>query len=116
MVFQNQQNYYDAISQSTEATNSGIFIEFMLNEILSSLINRQGTELNTSGTVNDLVNDTVKQLLDNPKITLDELAVALNKSRRTVTRIIKGLRESGKIQRVGSDKTGHWMVNKDLVY
>lgn len=42
IVFQNQQNYYDAISQSSIATDCGVFIEFMLQEILTTLKNRQG--------------------------------------------------------------------------
>lgn len=41
MVFANQQAYYNAINQSTDAVNSGIFIEFMLQEIYNTLKNRQ---------------------------------------------------------------------------
>jgi len=113
IVFQNQQQYYDAISRSTTATDCGIFIEFMLEEILTTLKKRQGLALKTktSGTVNGTVNDTVNLIKANPKITMDELAMNLNKSRRTVTRIIKKLQDEGIISRVGSDKTGHWAVN-----
>lgn len=42
MVFANQQAYYDAINQSTDAVNSGIFIDFMLQEIYETLKKRQG--------------------------------------------------------------------------
>jgi len=112
IVFQNQQQYYDAISRSTTATDSGIFIEFMLEEILTTLKKRQGLALKTemSDTANDIVNDTVNLIKANPKITMDELALSLNKSRRTVTRIIKKLQDESTISRVGSDKTGHWVV------
>lgn len=41
MVFKNQQLYYKAINDSTSATDCGIFVEFMLGEILSALKNRQ---------------------------------------------------------------------------
>lgn len=41
IVFQNQLQYYKAISRSTKASNSGIFIEFMLQEILTTLKKRQ---------------------------------------------------------------------------
>lgn len=97
---------------STTATDSGIFIEFMLEEILTTLKKRQGLALKTemSDTVNDIVNDTVNLIKANPKITMDEFAMSLNKSRRTVTRIIKKLQNEGIISRVGSDKTGHWVV------
>lgn len=58
----------------------------------------------------DTVNGTVKMIKENPKITLDELAEAIGKSRRTVARQIKQLQEDRVIRRVGSDKTGYWEV------
>jgi len=54
MVYQNQQHYYEAIQQSTQATDSGIFVAFMLEEILATLKKRQGEVLND--TVNVGVN------------------------------------------------------------
>ena len=232
IVFQNQQQYYEAISRSTRTSDSAHFIEFMLEEILTTLRKRQGVALkrenfdsnddtvsdtvsiipaddqqkitnvtvnslvqqpiyqeiegNENGTVNekisdtvtenatrsadntsddtviqnindtvsdtvkteisepdstnhneistpsnddtvfdtvfqnhadssnwspgDTANDTVSIIKSNPRITLDELALRLNKSRRTVTRTIKKLQEDGIISRVGSDKTGYWDV------
>lgn len=112
IVFQNQQQYYDAIRQSSDAKDSSIFIEFMLDEILTTLKKRQGValETNKSGTVNDTVNGTVKLIRLNPKITLEELAEKLNKSRRTISRTIKKLQEDGIISRIGSDKSGYWQV------
>jgi len=108
MIFQNQQQYYDAIAQSTKAADCGCFIEYMLNEIYTTLQKREGIELekDTIGTAND----TVKLIKANPKITFDELAMKLNKSRRTVTRIIKKLQDEGIISRIGSDKAGYWQV------
>ena len=38
MVYSNQQLYYDAITASTNAGQSGPFIDFMLNEIYKTLI------------------------------------------------------------------------------
>ncbi|MDH4201155.1 MAG: winged helix-turn-helix transcriptional regulator [Spirochaetia bacterium] len=84
----------------------------MLHEILSTLQKRQGKLLSEDiyDTVNDTVNDTVSLIKANPKITIDELAVKLQKSRRTITRVIKKLQEEGIISRIGSDKAGHWQV------
>lgn len=45
-----------------------------------------------------------------PFVTADELADLLGVSRRTVLRAIAKLRQEGRIARVGSDKTGHWVV------
>ncbi len=116
MVFQNQQKYYDVIAQSTNAADCGLFIEFMLNEILSTLKKRQGEPLrkDTRDTVNDTVNGIVNLIKADPKITLDELARRLNKSRRTITRNIKKLQDEGIISRTGSDKTGYWQVKGEL--
>jgi len=113
IVFKNQQQYYEAINRSTNATDCGFFIEFMLEEILVTLKKRQGKQVDSTalGTVNDTVNDTVNVIKANPEITIDTLALKLNKSRRTITRIIKKLQEDGIVFRVGSDKTGYWQVN-----
>ncbi len=112
MVFQNQQKYYDAIGQSTNSGDCGVFIEFMLNEILSTLQKRQGEPLRKDNhdTVNDTVNGIVNLIKSDPKITLDDIALRLNKSRRTITRNIKQLQDKEIIFRIGSDKTGYWQV------
>ena len=47
---------------------------------------------------------------DNPAATYDELAVLLDIPRRTVSREIKRLRESGEISREGAKKNGRWVV------
>jgi Fic family protein len=113
IVFQNQQRYYEAINQSTNATDCILFIEFMLEEILITLKNRQGKplEIEVDGTVSGTASDTVNLIKANPKITIDELTLKLSKSRRTMTRTIKKLQDEGIISRIGSDKTGCWRVN-----
>lgn len=50
------------------------------------------------------VNDTVKLIKLNLRITLDELALKLNKHRRTISKVIKKLQLDGAISRIGSDK------------
>ncbi|MFR9640920.1 MAG: Fic family protein [Rikenellaceae bacterium] len=63
-------------------------------------------------TVNDTVNLVLQAITDNNKITLNELAKVTNKSRSTVAREVKRLKEEGKISRVGSDKTGSWVITE----
>ncbi|MCX8481825.1 MAG: Fic family protein [Sediminibacterium sp.] len=68
----------------------------------------------------DTVNDTVKLQIDtvfslikeDNKITANEISDRLKLSLSTVRRKIKELRENGKIQRIGSDKTGFWEITK----
>ena len=59
----------------------------------------------------DTVNDTLFSLIEqNNKITAAEIGERLKISLSTVKRRLKTLRESGKIERVGSDKTGWWKI------
>ena len=84
-------------------------------EILTTLKKRRGGPLKTEGIgiVNVTVNDTVKLIEADQRITIDELALKLNKSRRTITRIIKKMQEYGVVSRIGSDKTGYWQVKDE---
>lgn len=55
--------------------------------------------------------DSVYQLLkENPTQTREELAKHLNKTVRTIQRALDKLSEAGKINRIGSNKTGYWEV------
>jgi fido (protein-threonine AMPylation protein) len=59
----------------------------------------------------DMVNDTVFSLIkQNNKFTANEMSERLKISLSTVRRKIKELRDNGKIERVGSDKTGLWKI------
>ena len=49
-------------------------------------------------------------LKENPSLTQVELAEMMDKSRRTIQEIIKHLLEEGLIERIGSKKTGSWIV------
>lgn len=68
-------------------------------------------------TVNDTVNDIVKNeimnlMKNNPRITITDIAKALNISRPTATRKIKEVKIDNYIYRIGSDKKGSWIVNE----
>ena len=136
MVYSNQQQYYDAITASTNAGQSGPFVDFMLGEILKTLSNHQGEPLPVSsdgispfdkefdikfgeefgikfGTkfgIND------KQLLimlyANPTLSASEIAEKTGMSQRGVEKQLKRLKELGVISRQGSRKTGQWTINK----
>ncbi len=80
---------------------------------------------NKSDHVNDYVNDyvnaydlteeealLVQEIIGNASITYDELALKLSKSKSSITRSIKHLKEIGLISRTGSDKTGSWIISE----
>ena len=126
MVYANQQRYYDAITASTNAGQSGPFIDFMLNEIYKILKEHQGEPLpkklhdKVPKKVADKVADKVANksaqkvlllLYENGHLTRDELSTLTGLSLGGIKKIINSLRESGLIERVGSNKTGFWKVN-----
>ena len=61
----------------------------------------------------DTVNDTVFSLImQNNKITANEISERLKMSLSTIRRKIKALKISGKIERIGGDKTGYWRITE----
>lgn len=49
----------------------------------------------------------------NTQITIKELAEQLNLSTRAIEKIISKLKTENHIERIGSDKGGHWEVIED---
>ncbi len=88
------------------------------NELKNRYLHISSPSIATSDTVNETVsntvNDTVNIILEsmraNHNITMDQLGTLCKKSRATVARTIKQLKEKGQIRRIGSDKTGYWEV------
>lgn len=119
MVYSNQQAYYDAISESTRVADSGVFIDFMLNEILQTLKTHQGKELSE---VTDKVADKVADKVTDKKnlirsmlrkdgtLTIPQLSDKLHMSESGVKKIIASLKSTNLIKREGSNKSGIWVV------
>lgn len=94
-------------------------ILFLSNLLLKGNFSLKNREMHIlADTVNDTVkpqidtvNDTVFSLIkqDN-EITAKEISERLKLSLSTAKRKIKDLKDSGKIERIGSDKTGHWKL------
>ncbi len=53
---------------------------------------------------------TLRLIGKSPTITIEEMAEALRFSRAGIEKIIKRLKDEGRLKRVGSDKGGHWEV------
>ena len=96
VVLYNKNYYYDSL-KSADGTQPSIYPD-------------------TDVSVNVSVNPSEKALLDvvatNNNITVIELADRLNVTERTIYRTIKGLRERGLLERVGSDKNDYWKIAK----
>ncbi len=109
---------YEDLSRGIYRTEK-FLIHFLSNLLLNGNFSLKNREMHIlADTVNDTVkpqidtvNDTVFSLIkqDN-KITAKEISERLKMSLSTVRRKIKDLKDHGKIERIGSDKTGHWII------
>ena len=118
VIKEHQTQYYQALEQADEQANSTPFIQFMLTAIGQTL--RQNAPANAP--VNAPANAPVKiaglktpeailtLLQDEPQLTRQQLAHSLGKDLRTIARALVKLQQTGKLRRIGSDKTGHWEV------
>ena len=76
----------------------------------------QGKHIIDNGDINGNINgDTekvFKLLYQKRDITAKEMGAVLGFSTRKISRIIKELKDKGKITRIGSNKTGYWKINE----
>ncbi len=93
---------------------------FFANLLLGEKNELKNRDLHVKITSNDTVNDTVKlspsqhkvfeALKERPDATAKEVAKHVGVSEITVRRALSVLKSAGLIERIGSDKTGHWLV------
>lgn len=76
-------------------------------------------ETNSSHSIEIVLNKThkkiIKLLMSDSSLTTNNLANLLNLSVSTIVKSIRYLRDNNVIYRVGSDKTGTWHVNLDII-
>ena len=102
-----QEEYYKAIEDSTEESESTIFIEFMLEMILKAIDDTKKSNLKSN-----LKSDQKALFLikENKNITIKELCEIMSMSESGVKKVIKKLKDEKKLIRVGSLKAGHWEI------
>ena len=87
--------------------------EFAVSDGFQTIIRRvRGGEEpsgKTSGKTSGLILDMIRR---QPEITIPEMAEALGKSTRAIEMQLAKLRKSGKVQRVGPAKGGHWEITE----
>ena len=66
--------------------------------------------VHVNGPINGASLQVLRIMTESPKSSLDDIAEKIGRTRKTVQRAIKELKESGYIKRVGSRKSGHWEV------
>jgi fido (protein-threonine AMPylation protein) len=113
LVRANYSNYTKGVFETTE------YLELFLRNLLLNednvLSNREMhiryEEIKGNEKDNSERETLVLEILKaNPEITLDEVAVKISKSVRTVKIAVKKLQEIGKLKRIGAKKSGKWKV------
>jgi len=113
MVYANQQGYYQAINLSTQKNDSGIFVDFMLEEI-SRTLNRHLNTSNVGVIVGANVGVKILEYIRlHPGCRANAIAEAIGTTTRTVERHIRQLREQGKIEFRGVPKTGGYNIRRE---
>lgn len=108
MIRERQEEYYRVLNAANTAGESTVFVEFMLEAIRDLL-----SELaeNETGRGSDSVEDKLLVLLQqDEKHSAKSLSLELGISERQVQRILRGLKASGVIGRVGANRNGKWVV------
>jgi len=108
---------YENLSKGINKTDK--YLIFFLSNLLlgkNHLLKNREMHVQFDDTVkteNDTVNDTVFNLIKlNNNITASGISEQLKISLSTAKRRLKELKENGCIERIGSDKAGHWKIIK----
>ena len=99
-----QPEYYRAINASSAKNDCGIFIGFMLNEILNAL------KQHTSGTSIETGNPVLDFILHHPGSRANQISAALNIPLRTLQRELGHLKGAGQIEFRGAPKNGGYFI------
>ena len=49
-------------------------------------------------------------MISNPEMTAEEIAIEVGVTKRTIERTLVSLKKKGLIERIGSNKSGSWVV------
>jgi len=111
VIKQHQQDYDQALGRADFAADSTVFVALMLKAILQTLENASvNASQNAPVPIEGMKTpDAIMALVQaDASITRQHMAEKIGKDIRTMGRAIKKLQDEGKLQRMGSDKSGHW--------
>lgn len=112
IIHERQDDYYKALNASNAVSESTIFVQFMLLLIRDLLkeLSHNGV-MNKEKTLDEKLFDLLKEDGNQSAAGLAEI---LGSSPRTVQRALKRLMSDGKIEHVGSNRFGHYVIKQDL--
>ena len=111
MIHERQEAYYRALNVSNTAGESTFFVEFSLKVIRDLLSELSENDAEGENLQYDSTEDKLLALLrQDEKHSAKSLASELGISERQVQRILKELKESGIIERIGANRSGKWVI------
>lgn len=111
MIHERQEAYYRALNASNTAGESTFFVEFSLKVIRDLLSELSENDAEGENLQYDSTEDKLLALLrQDEKHSAKSLASELGISERQVQRILKELKESGIIERIGANRSGKWVI------
>ena len=112
IIHERQDEYYKALNASNVVSESTIFVQFMLLLIRDLLkeLSHNGV-MNKEKTLDEKLFDLLKEDGNQSAAGLAEI---LGSSPRTVQRALKRLMSDGKIEHVGSNRFGHYVIEQGL--
>ena len=122
VVRDRQEAYYESLGTADQAGDLTPFVRFMLKAIeaaleqaiqLQAAEHPQGSEI-SSEMGSEIAIGTAERILEllatSPRLSARRLADLLDLSSRAVEKHLAALQAAGRLQRVGSARSGHWQV------
>ena len=107
LIYQQQQEYYDAINESTKQTNCAPFVEFILDAIYNAISQVNFTQEITQEVTQEKILEAIRA---NPKVTRNELAKLFNRTPDSIKYHLQKLTKAGIIKHIGATKSGEWFI------
>lgn len=113
LIYEQQEDYYEALNASNTKGDSTIFVTFMLQIIrdaLAEIIETQDSHHNVGVNVGTNEEKVLMLLRQDGRLTAKDLASTLGLTERQIERIMASLKQQGRLVRRGASKNGYWEV------
>lgn len=121
---EDKEGYIKSLVQSQESDNSSFFKKFMREDLCKNLqkeidsflhSTEMGGENSKMGGENEKRGEKTREIIlrqirNNPRITMSELALVVGISSKAVEKQIARIKKDGILVRIGPDKGGHWEI------
>lgn len=108
LIYERQEEYYRALNAANTNGESMVFVQFMLQVIYDLLLELPETVISQE---QSRIEDRLLTLLEEDRTySAKKLADKLDISERQVQRILKNLKDQGVIKRMGTNRSGQWII------